>query len=164
MFLNDPRYAAGQWLATQRFPPGVGVDHFEIDSYLPYFYRADFPVRFVSTVMLRNIRGDHFRGDMNAYLQSTRNVIVDSNFWYDRWLDPPVQFPERAEFYRRLLNGDEGVAGYHPIARFRLRPLPRWLSPSPELLGPEIVFFAKRTTFEDTPSQPEGAGVGLNTP
>lgn len=142
MFLNDPRYAAGRWLAAQSFPPGVGVDYFTIDPYLPYFDRPGYPVRFVSTIMLRNIVGDHFRADMDRYLHSSRNVIADANFWYDRWFDDPVHYPERVDFYHRLLHGEGGVGGYHAVAWFRLR-LPPWLRPSPELLGPEIVIFAK---------------------
>ncbi len=45
MFVDDTRYTAGRWLQARAMPQGMTVDHFTIESYLPYFDRPSFTVR-----------------------------------------------------------------------------------------------------------------------
>jgi hypothetical protein len=95
-------------------------------------------VPFVEQVTLHGAR---FWQTADDYLRDSDAPIVDSNFYWDRYLDNPRGFPERAEFYRFLLTGTE-QDGYHVAARFTFAN-PRWLNPQPERVAPEVVVFAK---------------------
>jgi hypothetical protein len=140
MFLNDTRYAAGRYLNAV-LAPGGRLDYFEIEAYLPYFDRPRFGLRFVPFVGQTTLHGARFWQTSRDYLRDSDAPIVDSDFYWDRYLDNPRGFPERAEFYRYLLTGTE-PDGVHPIARFTFTN-PRWLNPRPERVAPEVVVFAK---------------------
>jgi hypothetical protein len=63
--------------------------------------------------------------------------------YYERFLDHPDQAPERAAFFRDLL---EGRGGYGVAARFRQS---GWQRPPAEFLDPEIVVLKK----DEAPAQ-----------
>jgi len=139
-FLRDPRYAAGAWLREH-----VGADStvgfFTNEAYLPYFDRPIFRVQFLDVMSQSGIVGEAFDERIRQILTQGPDVIVDANFYYDRFLDSPTRFPERAALYRQLLSGS-GAGGFRPLARFRTAG-PWWLNPRPELVGPEVVVFAR---------------------
>jgi hypothetical protein len=141
MFEHDTRYAAGEWLRRTFPDPGVHVDYFSLEAYLPYFVHPQFELRFVPFVEHVTLHQSGFWNTASAYLHDSDGIIVDSNFYYDRYLDNPRGFPERAQFYRHLLAGSD-PSGFKPIARFTIDN-PRWLNPRPERIAPDVVVFAK---------------------
>ena len=141
-FLQDPRYAAGAWL-KQHVAPGSTVGYFANESYLPYFDRPRFNVRYLN-VMQQGAVGDEFHERIADILRDGPLLIVDANFYFDRFLSAPDRFPERAAFYRRLLAG-KGAGTYRPVARFAIHG-PWWLDPAPELVAPDVVILARATT------------------
>ena len=58
--------------------------------------------------------------------------------YYERFLQHPDQRPERAAFFRALL---EGRAGFEVAARFRQQ---GWRRPEVEFVDPEIVVLRKK--------------------
>jgi len=141
MFLEDTRYAAGAWLNRTLSGPSPRLDYFAIEAYLPYFDRPPFELRFVPFIEQVTLHHTDFWNMAWGYLSASTAPIVDSNFYYDRYLDDPGRFPERATFYRHLLTGTD-AAGFRPIARFTFEN-PRWLDPRPERIAPDVVVFAK---------------------
>ena len=147
MFLNDTRYTAGRWLSRHLTRAGDEVHYFALDSYIPYFNQPHFRVRlipfiqtphpYVETPDLRN----RFWDEANAYMNSSRGIIVDSNFYFDRYILFSWRWPDHDVFYRRLLAGID-PSGYKPVIRFAPKN-PWWLNPRPERVSPEIVVFAK---------------------
>ena len=127
-FLRDPRYAAGSWL-KQHIGADSAVGFFANEAYLPYFDRPIFQVQFLDVMLQSGFVGEAFEDRIRHILQEGPDVIVDANFYYDRFLDSPEQFPERAAFYRSLLTGSN-AGGFRPLARFALSS-PWWLDPSP---------------------------------
>jgi hypothetical protein len=140
MFLEDTRYAAGAWL-NRTFGPAGRIDYFEIEAYLPYFDPAPANLRFIPFIEQVTLHHADFWNTARSYLRQSTGPIVDSNFYYDRYLENPRGFPERAEFYRHLLTGTE-PSGFRPIARFTFEN-PRWLNPRPERIAPDVVVFGK---------------------
>lgn len=139
-FLHDPRYEAGRWLAAH-LAPGVGVSYFAIESYVPYFDHPAYPVTYREEVWRLTMQGDRFREWRARTLPTLPDVIVDSKFFYQRFLDDADRRPERARLYLDLLHGTD-PAGYAEVARFT--PVgPWWLHPRLELAAPEVVVFAK---------------------
>jgi hypothetical protein len=67
--------------------------------------------------------------------------LVLTGAFYERFLDHPEQRPERARFFRELL---EGRGGFEVAAQFRQE---GWLRPrADEFLDPAIVVLRKRET------------------
>jgi len=139
-FLRDPRYAAGAWL-KEHIGADSTVGFFTNESYLPYFDRPIFRVEFLDVMSQSGIVGPAFGERVREILTSGPDVIVDANFYYDRFLGAPARFPQRAAFYRHMLAGS-GAGGFRPLARFTTGS-PWWLDPRPELVAPEIVVFGR---------------------
>lgn len=139
MFLHDTRYAAGAWLNAH--VKGPEVDYFAIEAYLPFFDRPPFRPRFVPFIEHVTLHHEAFWNTAHEYLRDSNAPIVDSNFYYDRYLENPNGFPERDEFYRFLLTGTD-PSGVKPIARFTYQN-PWWLNPRPERVAPEVVVFGR---------------------
>jgi len=161
MFLNDTRYTAGQWLSRQLVRASDEVHYFALDSYIPYFDQPHFVVRLIPVVQTPHPivntpdLTSTFWSDITSYMHHSTAVIVDSNFYYDRYLDFRWRWPDHDVFYRRLLAGLD-PSGYKPIARFTLEN-PWWLNPRPERVAPEIVMFGKPgsiTTFKSLTARP----------
>jgi hypothetical protein len=150
MFVNDTRYTAGRWLQSLTLPPGMTVDHFTIESYLPYFDRPSFSVRNNPFVADDRYRGSDFWKELLPYLDNPGNgVIVDSEAFYPRYLilSEQARLPDRVRLYRMLFSG-EG-SRFRVAARF-VSHGPWWLDPRPELVAPEIVVFATREAIPDS--------------
>jgi hypothetical protein len=150
MFVGDTRYAAGRWLQSLPLPAGMTVDHFTIESYLPYFDRPPFAVRDNPFVLDDHYRGSDFWKEVLPYLENPANgVIVDSDAFYPRYLilSEQARLPDRVRLYRMLFSGEGSP--FRLAARF-VSHGPWWLDPRPELVAPEIVVFATRTAIPDT--------------
>jgi Alg9-like mannosyltransferase family len=139
-FLRDPRYDAGVWL-KDHIGADTTVGFFTNESYLPYFDRPAFRVQSLDVMSQSGIVGDAFAERIRQILSAGPEVIVDADFYYDRFLEAPDRFPDRAAFYQGLLAGS-GAGGFRPLARFTIRG-PWWLNPSPELVAPEVVVFGR---------------------
>jgi hypothetical protein len=149
MFATDTRYAAGRWVQQRALPPGMGVDYFTIESYLPYFDRPAFPLRHVPFVLDTNYRRDAFWKEMNAYLENPANgILVDADAFYPRYFNLGVQsrLPERVHTYKLLFTGQGSP--FRLVARITSHG-PWWLDPRPELVSPEMVVFATRAAVPD---------------
>jgi Dolichyl-phosphate-mannose-protein mannosyltransferase len=139
-FAHDPRYEAGQWLADH-LAPGVGVSYFAIESYLPFFDRPAYSITFHDEVWQPRLRGAAFDAWRARTLPGLNDVVVDANFFYQRYLDDPPAWPGRVRLYRELLDGTD-AEGYREVARFRQQS-PWWLFPHLELAAPDVVVFAR---------------------
>jgi hypothetical protein len=147
MFLHDTRYAAGEWLSRNLVRSSDEVHYFALDSYIPFFDRPHFkvwlipvlqtPHPFNRTPDLRRT----FWGEADAYMNNSKAVIVDSNFYWDRYILFSWRWPDHDVFYRRLLAGLD-PSGYKPVHRIVWQN-PWWLDPRPERVSPEIAIFAK---------------------
>jgi hypothetical protein len=73
--------------------------------------------------------------------QEMDDVMVDTNFFYHRFLLDPERWPGRDVMYRDLLSGHD-PAGYRVVAQFEQRD-PWWLHANLELVAPTIVILAK---------------------
>ena len=149
MFAADTRYAAGRWIQTLPLPPGMPVDYFTIESYLPYFDRPAFPLRHLSAVLNNQLRGGDFWNEVLPYLQdASGGVIVDSDAFYPRFFNLAAQarLPERVHLYKLLFTGQG--SSYRLVARFTSHG-PWWLDPRPELVCPEMVVFATPNIVPD---------------
>jgi hypothetical protein len=142
MFLRDTRYPAGEWLNRAVPSQGARVDYFAIEAYLPYFDHPPFTLHFVPFMEQATLHHEAFWNEARSYLAGSDAPIVDSNFYYDRYLDDSRRFPERADLYRHLLTGTD-PSGFHPIARFTFHN-PWWLNPRPERVAPDVVVFGKK--------------------
>jgi hypothetical protein len=141
MYYHDTRYAAGRWLESHRYSLTDRLYYFEGEAYLPYFDQP-FPLKFFPFMDdVGGFPGKKFEDAVAAFYATARDPIVDSNFYWDRYLDRPWVFPERTAFYRHLLDGTNS-GEYRPVARFSLHN-PWWLDPRPERIAPEIVVFGK---------------------
>ena len=80
---------------------------------------------------------DRFVAAASAYRGEGAPWLVLTASYYERFLDHPDQAPERAAFFRDLL---EGRGGYTVAARFRQS---GWRRPPAEFLDPEIVVLKK---------------------
>jgi len=139
-FVNDTRYAAGDWLKWHMRPESA-VTYFAIESYLPYWDRPWYSLRFRPEVWPSRARDADFDAWRRTTFQEMDDVIVDTNFFYHRFLLDPERWPGRDVMYRDLL-ADQDPAGYRLVARFEQHD-PWWLHANLELVAPTIVIFAK---------------------
>ena len=141
MYWHDTRYDAGQWLESHRYNDAERLYYFEGEAYLPYF-NEPFPLKFFPFVDdVGTFPHDKFLTAVDGFYAQATDPIVDSDFYWDRYVNRPWVYPERTAFYNQLLAGTD-TAGYRPVARFTLRN-PAWLDPRPERIAPEIVVFGK---------------------
>ena len=94
-------------------------------------------VRVVPTLSREMAPPDRFVAAASAYRAEGGPWLVLTASYYERFLDHPDQAPERAAFFRDLL---EGRGGYDVVARFRQE---GWRRPAAEFLDPEIVVLKK---------------------
>ncbi len=148
MLRHDTRYQAGAWLRSLTLPGYAPVEYFGPEAYLPWFDQPEFRVIYLPFVADRTRTGDAFRAEAEGYLRHTWSLVVDTRYYYQRFLDMVDVWPERAEFYSGLLDGRHAPEGYHVVKRFTY-PTRWWLAPKPEFASPEIVFFAKQELVDD---------------
>jgi hypothetical protein len=77
-----------------------------------------------------------------AFPEQAAPWLVLTGAFYQRFLDHPEQAPERARFFRALLDGQ---AGFRVVARFQQE---GWRRPPAEFLDPEIVILQKAGAAE----------------
>jgi hypothetical protein len=143
VFLRDPRYAAGAWL-KQHVRTEATVGFFTNESYLPYFDRPAYKIQFLDVMAQSGIVGEAFQNRIGHIIDDGPDILVDANFYFDRFIGAPGAYPERADFYRRLLAG-AGAGSFRPVAHFSFHG-PWWLDPRPELVAPDVYVFAKAGT------------------
>jgi hypothetical protein len=136
LFFVDSRVAAGRWLEAH-VPAGAAVD---IIANNPGYAPAVPPgrtLRVVPTLSREMAPADRFIDAARRYPAEAADWLVLTASYYERFLDHPDQRPERAAFFRDLL---EGRGGFEVVARFRQQ---GWRRPEAEFLDPEIVVLRK---------------------
>jgi hypothetical protein len=86
---------------------------------------------------------ERFEEAARAYPSEAAPWLVLTGSFYERFLEHPEQAPERARFFRDLL---EGRGGFEVAARFRQE---GFLRPEAEFLDPTIVVLRRK---EEPPS------------
>jgi len=135
LFFVDSRYGAARWLDTH-VPGGQAID---LITNNPGYGPALEPgrARIVPTLSREMAPAERFGAAAAAYRDEGAPWLVLTASYYERFLDHPEQAPERAAFFRDLL---EGRGGYEVAARFRQE---GWRRPAAEFLDPEIVVLRK---------------------
>jgi hypothetical protein len=136
LFFVDARILASRWLAAH-VPPGTTVDL--IANHPGYAPTAPegLALRVVPTLSREMAPLERFREAAARYPAEAAPWLVLTASFYERFLDHPDQQPERARFFRDLL---EGRGGFEVAARHRQR---GWLRPPNEFLDPEIVILRR---------------------
>jgi Dolichyl-phosphate-mannose-protein mannosyltransferase len=137
LFFVDSRLLAARWIEAN-VPARDAID---LIANNPGYGPALPPgrLRIVPTLSREMAPADRFREAAAAYPRAAAPWVVLPAAYYERFLDHPDQTPERAAFFRDLL---EGRAGFEVAARFRQ---PGWRRPPAEFLDPEIVVLRKTT-------------------
>jgi hypothetical protein len=138
LFFVDSRLLAARFL-EQNVPAGGTVDL--IANHPGYAPSAPSgrTLRIVPTLSREMAPVPRFVEAARRYPEEASPWLVLTASFYERFLDHPEQQPERAAFFRDLL---DGRLGFDVAARFRQE---GWLRPgSDEFLDPEIVVLRKR--------------------
>jgi hypothetical protein len=136
LFFVDARLVAGQWLAAH-VPPHDPID---VITNHPGYAPALPPgrARIVPTLSREMAPPERFREAALRYPAEAAPWLVLPAAYYERFLDHPEQAPERARFFRDLL---EGRGGFEVVARFRQE---GWRRPAAEFVDPEVVVLRRR--------------------
>jgi hypothetical protein len=137
LFHVDARRQATRWI-ERNVPPGATVD---VIANLPGYAPTLPPgrtLRVVPTLSREMAPADRFAEAAARYPAEASPWLILTASYYERFLDHPDQRPERAAFFRALLDGQ---AGFETVARFRQE---GWKRPPAEFLDPEIVILRKR--------------------
>jgi Dolichyl-phosphate-mannose-protein mannosyltransferase len=138
LFFVDSRLQAARFL-EKSVPAGGTVDL--IANHPGYAPSAPSgrTLRIVPTLSREMAPVTRFVEAARRYPEEASPWLVLTASFYERFLDHPEQQPERAAFFRDLL---DGRLGFEVVARFRQQ---GWLRPgSDEFLDPEIVVLRKR--------------------
>jgi dolichyl-phosphate-mannose-protein mannosyltransferase len=137
LFFVDSRLLAERWMEVN-VPPGASVDLItNHEGYAPRIPEGR-EARVARTLSREMAPADRFEDAARRYPSEASPWLVLTGAFYERFLDHPEQAPERARFFRDLL---EGRGGFEVVARFRQQ---GWLRPEAEFLDPEIVVLRKR--------------------
>jgi hypothetical protein len=136
LFFVDSRILAGRWLEAH-VPRGATVDLItNHEGYAPRVPEGR-ETRILRTLSREMAPPERFEEAARVYPAEAAPWLVLTGSFYERFLDHPDQQPERARFFRGLL---DGRGGFEVVARFRQR---GWLRPAAEFLDPEIVVLRK---------------------
>jgi hypothetical protein len=136
LFFVDSRILAERWM-ERNVPPGSTVDLVtNHEGYAPRVPEGR-TARVARTLSREMAPAERFEAAARAYPAEGAEWLVLTGSFYQRFLDHPEQRPERARFFRDLL---EGRGGYGVAARFRQE---GWLRPEAEFLDPEIVILRR---------------------
>jgi hypothetical protein len=136
LFFVDSRLVASRWLDAHT-PPGATIDLIaNAAGYAPPAPPGR-TLRVVPTLSREMAPPERFQEAAARYPSEGAEWLVLTAAYYERFLDHPDQRPERARFFRDLL---DGRLGYTEAARFRQG---GWLRPPAEFLDPEIVVMRK---------------------
>ena len=131
LFLVDARRMAARWLDAN-VPAGMAIDVItNHPGYAPAPSRH--ALRVVPTLSREMAPKERFEEAARDYPQTGAPWLVLTESYYQRFLEHPEQHPERAQFFRDLL---DGRSGFDVAARFRQQ---GWLRPPVEFVDPEIV-------------------------
>ena len=136
LFFVDSRLLASRWLGANT-PPGETIDLIANSAGYAPTAPPDRTIRMVPTLSREMAPSERFEEAAARYPAEGAAWLVLTASFYERFLDHPQQRPERARFFRDLL---DGRLGYAQAARFRQR---GWLRPPAEFLDPEIVVMRK---------------------
>jgi hypothetical protein len=132
LFFVDARLLAARWIEAH-VPPGAVVDLIaNVPNYAPTLPPGR-TLRQVPVLSREMAPAPRFAEAAAAYPAAGAEWLVLTAAYHQRFLDHPDQQPERALFFRELI---EGRRGYTVAARFRQR---GWLRPEAEFLDPEIL-------------------------
>jgi hypothetical protein len=133
LFYVDSRLLAERWLEAH-VPRGATVDLItNHEGYAPRVPEGR-EARVVRTLSREMAPPERFEEAARRYPFEAAPWLVLTGTFFQRFLDHPEQRPERARFFRDLL---EGRGGFEVAARFRQG---GWLRPeADEFLDPEIV-------------------------
>lgn len=137
LFFVDSRIAAARWLRAH-VPPGATVDLIANNPGYAPAVPPDRTLRVVPTLSREMAPADRFTEAAGRYPAEASDWLVLTASYYERFLDHPEQRPERAAFFRDLL---EGRGGFEVAARFRQQ---GWRRPEAEFLDPEIVVLKRK--------------------
>lgn len=136
LFFVDSRLMASRWLGSNT-APGAAIDLIANSAGYAPAAPPGRTLRMVPTLSREMAPPERFAEASSRYPQEGAEWLVLTASFYERFLDHPQQRPERARFFRDLL---DGRLGYSEAARFRQR---GWLRPPAEFLDPEIVVMRK---------------------
>ncbi|HSD25842.1 MAG TPA: hypothetical protein VLL75_01000 [Vicinamibacteria bacterium] len=137
LFFVDSRLLAERWM-EDHMPLGATVDLItNHEGYVPRVPEGRVG-RVVRTLSREMAPAERFEEAARDYPTEAAPWLVLTGAFYERFLDHPEQRPERARFFRDLL---EGRGGFEVAARFRQE---GWLRPEAEFLDPTIVVLRKR--------------------
>jgi MFS family permease len=138
LFFVDSRLRAERWMEVH-LPPGSTVDLItNHEGYAPRVPDGR-QARLVRTLSREMAPPERFEEAARRYPAEAAPWLVLTGAFYERFLDHPAQAPERARFFRDLL---DGRGGFEVVARFRQG---GWLRPeADEFLDPTIVVLRKR--------------------
>ena len=135
LFYVDARRLATRWIEEN--VPGSTVDLIaNVPGYAPTLPPGR-TLRVVPTLSREMAPADRFAEAAARYPAEASEWLVPTASYYERFLDHPEQRPERAAFFRDLL---DGRGGFDPAARFRQQ---GWRRPPAEFLDPEIVILRR---------------------
>ena len=138
LFFVDSRILAARYLEAN-VPPGATVDLIANDpGYAPTIPQGR-TLRLVPTLSREMAPVPRFVDAARQYPGEASPWLVLTASFYERFLDHSDQQPERAAFFRDLL---EGRGGFGVAARFRQEGF--WRPSANEFLDPEIVVLRKR--------------------
>ncbi len=136
LFFVDARLLAARWIAAH-VPAWEAVDMITNNP----GYGPSLPpgrARIVPTLSREMAPDDRFREAAARYPTEAAPWLVLPAAYYERFLDHPDQAPERARFFRALL---DGRTEFEVVARFRQQ---GWLRPDVEFVDPEVVILHRR--------------------
>jgi hypothetical protein len=137
LFFVDSRLVAERWMEVH-VPRGATVDLVtNHEGYAPRVPEGR-STRLVRTLSREMAPPERFAEAAERYPAEASEWLVLTAAFYERFLEHPEQRPERARFFRDLL---DGRGGFTRAARFRQE---GWLRPSAdEFLDPEIVILRR---------------------
>ena len=137
LFFVDSRILAARWL-EEHVPRGETIDLIaNSPGYAPPIPEGR-TLRLVPTLSREMAPRERFLEAATRYPTEASSWLVLTAAYYERFLDHPDQRPERAVFFRDLL---EGRGGFEVAARFQQH---GWRRPEAEFVDPEIVVLKKR--------------------
>jgi hypothetical protein len=140
LFFVDSRLLAERWMEAN-VPRGATVDLItNYEGYVPRVPEGR-EAHVVRTLSREMAPPERFEEAARLYPSEAAPWLVLTGDFYQRFLEHPDQRPERARFFRDVL---EGRAGFEVAARFRQE---GWLRPEAEFLDPTIVVL-RRTPAE----------------
>jgi hypothetical protein len=139
LFFVDSRLLAERWMESH-VPVGATVDLItNHQGYVPRVPEGR-AARVLRTLSREMAPAERFEEAAHDYPSEAAPWLVLTGAFYQRFLDHPDQAPERARFFRDLL---EGRGGFEVAARFRQEGCRR--PRADEFLDPEIVVLRKRS-------------------